>query len=201
MKIVFSTAALFGAFMAQPGVAKEPRAHHSATAGKDARSGAKAGNAKAGGGANANGEQHATAPPGDSLDAGVTVLTPRAGNAGDRIHNPDVSVKVAKPVNSQVRGLGASTPIVRNAIGAPVSGHANAPAGANHFGATAQAPGAPSAGLTVVRQPIHPLASAALADRGKIDGGHLIRPTVTSGLGGPAKSVTGINGTTIRPKY
>jgi hypothetical protein len=52
-----------------------------------------------------------------------------------------------------------------------------------------------------VQQPAHPIASATFADRSKIDGGHLIRSTVTSGLGGPAKSVTGINGTTMRPKY
>jgi hypothetical protein len=197
LKVVLFAAALFGAFAAQPGIAKEPRAHHTATTGKNAKSGAKAANAKAGEGANAK-------APSDSLDAGVTVLTPRAGNAADKIRNPVVNVKVAKPVNSQVRGVGMSTPIkpvVRNAIGAPVSEHVNAPAGANHFGVTAQLAGTPSAGLTIVRQPAHPIASATLADRGKIDGGHLIRPTVTSGLGGPAKSVTGINGTTMRPKY
>ena len=204
LKIVLFTATLFGAFAAQPSIAKEPRVHRTATTGKNAKSVAKAGNAEAGEGVNAKGAQHVTAPPGDSLDAGVTVLTPRTGNAADKTRNPGVSVKVAKPVSSQVRGVGMSTPIkpaVRNAIGAPVGEQVNAPAATNHFGATAQVPGTPSAGLAIVRQPAHPIASAAFADRSKIDGGHLIRSTVTSELGGPAKSVTGINSTTMRPKY
>jgi hypothetical protein len=204
LKIVLFTAALFGAFAAQPSIAKEPRVHHTATTGKNSKSGVKTGNAKAREGANGEGAKHVTTPPGDSLDAGVTVLTPRAGNAADKTRNPGVSVKVAKPVNSQVRGVGASTPIkpiVRNAIGAPVSEQADAPAGANHLGSTAQVPVVPSAGLTIVRQPVRPIANATIADRGKIDGSHLIRPTAPSELGGPSKSVTGINGTTLRPKY
>jgi hypothetical protein len=201
LKIVVLAVVLFAALAVQPGIAKELRVHHGATPEKNAKSGAKAGNAKAGEGENANGAQHAPAPPDDGLDAGVTVLTPRAGNAADKTRNTGVNVKVAKPVNSQVRRVGLSAPIVRNAIGAPVSEQVNAPTGVNHLGATAQIPGTPSAGLAVVRQPVHPIASVTVPDRSKIDGGHLIRPAAMSGLGGPAKLVGGINGTMLRPKY
>jgi hypothetical protein len=204
LKIVVLAVVLFAALAVQPGIAKELRVYHDATPGKNAKSGAKAGDTKAGEGENAAGAQHATAPLGDSLDAGFTVLTPRAGNAADKMHNPGVSVKVAKPVNSQVRGVSVSTPIksvVRNAIGAAVSEQVNAPAGANHFGATAQMAGAPSAGLAIVRPPAHPIASATITDRNKIDGAELIRSSSASGIGGPAKLVGGINGTTLRPKY
>jgi hypothetical protein len=200
LKIVVLAVVLFAALAVQPGIAKEPRVHHTATTEKNAKSGAKAGNAKAGEGAKANGAQHAPAPPDDGLDAGVTVLTPRAG-AADKTRKPGASAKVAKPVNSQVRRVGLSAPVVRNAIGAPVSEQVNAPTGVSHLGATAQMPDTPSAGLAIVRQPAHPIASATVPDRSKIDGGHLIRPAVTSGLGGPAKLVGGINGTTLRPKY
>jgi hypothetical protein len=206
LKIVGLAVVLFAALAVRPGIAKEPRVHHVATVGKNAKAGAqagdaKAGNAKAGEGANAKGEQHATTPPGDSLDAGVTVLTPRAGNAADKTRNTGVSVKVAKPVNSPVRRVGLSAPVVPNAIGAPVSEQLNAPTGVNHLGATTLMPGTPSAGLAIVRQPVHPIAGATIPDRSKIDGGHLIRPAAMSGLGGPAKLVGGINGTMLRPKY
>jgi hypothetical protein len=200
LKIVGLAVVLFAALAVRPGIAKEPRVYHGATVGKNAKAVAKAGNAEAGEGANAKGAQHATTPPGDSLDAGVTVLTPRAGNAADKTRNTGVSVKVAKPVNSPVRRVGLSAPVVPNAIGAPVSEQLNAPIGVNHLGATTLMPGTPSAGLPIVRQPVHPIASATIPDRSKIDGGHLIRPTVTSGLGGPAKLVGGINGTAVRPK-
>jgi hypothetical protein len=58
--------------------------------------------------------------------------------------------------------------------------------------------GAPSHGL----QSVSPSAGAGIADRGRIDGTHLIRPApALAVLGGPARTVAGINGTTMRPKH
>ena len=48
---------------------------------------------------------------------------------------------------------------------------------------------------------VRPVATASIPDRGKIDGSRLIRPSVApTGLGGPAKFIAGINGTTFREK-
>lgn len=47
-----------------------------------------------------------------------------------------------------------------------------------------------------------PMVTATAASRGRIDGAGLIRPGIApSGLGGPAKAVARINGTTFRPKH
>jgi hypothetical protein len=139
----------------------------------------------------------------------VTVLSPRTGNAADKAGNPGVSVKVAKPVNSQARNISApAEPVVRNAIGEIVARPRNVTAGGEHFGATAQTPIAHSSGMTeaiggppINRQSPHPFTTASSARGGKIDGAGVIRPITASGLGGPATTAGGINGTNLRPKY
>ena len=59
-----------------------------------------------------------------------------------------------------------------------------------------------SSGGLGVPMSMHPFPSpiATAPNRGKINGTALIRPGAPSGLGGPAKIATGINGTRIRSK-
>jgi hypothetical protein len=211
LKIVVAVVVLFGAFAAQPGIAKEIRAHHAATTEKHPNSGATAGST-AGGPAAGKGVNSVSTPagrsaPSDATGAAVTSLSPGTANAADKARNPGIDLKVVKPTNSQAHDLSAPTgPVVRNSIGEIVARPQNATAGEEHFGATAQTPigrsgGAAQAigGSTINRQNPHPVTTASSAGGGKIDG--MIRPISASTLGGPAKTPSGINGTMLRPKY
>jgi hypothetical protein len=93
--------------------------------------------------------------------------------------------------------------VMRNALGIPVAprtdfkgGSAAPPAVTRGEGGAAAAPA--SGGVKAV-----PSANkVAAASHGGIDGAALIRPAYApSGLGGPAKNVTGINGTTLSRKH
>lgn len=202
LKVFLVVSALVGALTAQTAVAKEPRTYHTATTAKHAKAEAKTGKASTGEGE--KDENPISTQSGDKLDAGVTVLTPRASNLADKTRSPPANVKFAKPVNVQTLGVGVPElvkPVTRNAIGEAVGQHINTPAAIGHSDVASHIAAVPTANLPVARQPLHPIASATNPDRGKVDDSHVIRPTVTSELGGPAKSTTGINGTTMRPKY
>ncbi|HEY1983003.1 MAG TPA: hypothetical protein VGH13_23225 [Xanthobacteraceae bacterium] len=60
-----------------------------------------------------------------------------------------------------------------------------------------------AAGVPHVGVPVqHPLGNPTFASRGRIDGAALIRPQLAPiGLGGPAKTSGGIDGTNFHPKH
>lgn len=202
LKFLLIAAALFGFFAAQTVVAKEPHTHHTAS-GKNTKpvakgDKAKTNRAKSGEGASTKSGSPANTPSSESTD---TVPVPHAKGM-DKAHIPSLSVKVAKPVNPLTRDIGTAVPVkpvTHNAIGEPITERVSTTGGESHLSAAVQLPGTSAVGLA--HQPLHPIANPITPDRGKVDGSHLIRTTATSELGGPAKSVTGINGTTIRPKY
>jgi hypothetical protein len=200
---------LLAAFAMGPAVAKEPRVHHSAKTEKSSKANANAGktnagNADTGPGANAKSKSPDNTETDNKIDAGVTVLTPRAGNATDKAHNPNIIVKIAKPVNLQVHSLGVSEPVkpvVRNSIGEVISHPQNVTAGDQHVGVVAPKPVTPSigaAGSDFNRLRPHPVTTASNFTGNKSG---LIRPSSAPAIGGPAKSTGGINGTAVRSKY
>ncbi len=201
LKIILLAIVLAGASWAQPSFAKEARVHH-------------AGAAKDTAGKTAQRPNSLDAKPSDTLDAGVTALPPRLGVTPDKARSANTGLKLAKPANFQARRAAErSNPVVRNAIGQSITEQGPA-VGARHSEAAVQTPAAASGGSAApanfargtggpnsARQSSHPVATASIVNRGKIDGAGLIRPAVApSGLGGPAKAAAGINGTTLRPK-
>lgn len=178
MKLLFFATMLIGVAMAQPSVAKEAHDHRE--------------------GATATGLASKTG----------------AGRAG---------LRTATPQNSQPRRAGSVPfkPAARNAIGVSVIPHAAAPgSGGEHIGVAVQpsramptgASGPAKPGLTssssgfggphIGLQYPRPVPSASFESQGRINGASPIRPKpVAWGLGGPAKTVGGINGTTLRPKH
>jgi hypothetical protein len=230
--------ALLGASAAEASIAKQVRTHHtsgpSASAPpRDARSlsaGVSGHSAKskirvpAETGAGPKGEGVGDAPiakgvnpvdtqPRDTIDAPITVLSPRPGFGPDKGRNAAAGFKVAAPGNFQVRrapAAGSSNLVARNAIGLLVARHEDVNGrSAAHFGSMVANPGAlagarglsgPNIGRT--NPAPAPVATASILNRGKIDGTGLIRPALApASLGGPAKSIAGIDGTTFRPKH
>lgn len=236
MKIVLATMVLFAASFAQPSLAEELAAHHASraevsaaaktTAGKNVKSGprvpqraglgrtGKSVDATAGTEPTGRGASAVDARPDDTIDAGVTVLTPRGGVTPAKAGNTNANLKIAKPTTLQAHRSAIVQPAnpVRNAIGQPLARPKIAPRRDAHFGATVQAPAAASGnsinlsgnsgGPNSARPKQHPVTTASIGNRGRVDGATLIRPAfATSGLGGPAKPVGGINGTTLRRKH
>jgi hypothetical protein len=146
----------------------------------------------------------------DSIDTQITVLSPRRRFGPDKSRNGGARLKIGAPGNFQARRLpaaGRSDLVARNAIGLPVALHENMNGRiGERLGFTAASPrGLASArglgGANIGRTNPAPIATASVLSRSKIDGAGLIRPALApSGLGGPAKAVDGINGTTLRPK-
>lgn len=105
-----------------------------------------------------------------------------------------IGVKVA-PHEDSVRGQVVAGRLLQNAaVGSPVVGasvRGGSATTASGSGAQGFAHPAPAPGL--VAAPVH---------RGMIAGTGMTRPSASSsGLGGPAKALVGINGSTIRPKH
>jgi hypothetical protein len=203
LKIVVMVIALVAASGAAPAFAKEVRAHSmhgparasspKANAIKAAKSeshtpratGAESGAAPA----NSNRPETANTPaaiarrPGFGPEKGRE-LQPRAG--------------IAAPGNPPPhRALTPPNLTTRNAIGAtvgPASVGISNPAG--NSAKTKGTLGEP------IAQPQRPIVNASSAGQSRIGGAGLIRPALApSGLGGPAKTVAGINGTAMRPKH
>ena len=156
-----------------------------------------------------------------AIDTRVTV--PSATLRPDKARDRTPLVKFGAPANFWVRRsptAGASESITRNAIGLPVvpregsRGPSDEPHG---LPAQVLAPAAPGTvqgsvadlnraegGIdrpTVPRSSTGSIVNAPFVQRGKIDGTGMIRPGFApSGVGGPAKTVAGINGTTFRLK-
>jgi hypothetical protein len=158
----------------------------------------------------------------DAIETPAAVMTPRPGVTPDKGSDANARFKITAPGNSQVRHvpvLRSSNPVARNAIGQPVVQHEDAAAsGRTRVGATVSAPlpspgaplsrteslgkpngsiGGPSVGL----QRSGSVANTSIASPGRTDTTGLIRPLrAPAALGGPAKAVVGISGTTLRPK-
>lgn len=205
MRSVVPILILLAAFAIQPVAAKEPRLNHSTKMEKNPKLDSKAGTS-AGKGTTAKGTNPDNAQTRDKTDAGVAVPMSQAGNTTDKAHS--LTVKVAKPVGSQARGLGVAEPakpVVRNSIGQIVSHPQNMTMGDQHVGVVTPRPVIPSisaAGTTngsnFNRLSPHPVATASNLIGNK---GGSIRPSSAPAIGGPAKNVGGINGTAVRPKY
>lgn len=195
MKIAVSIVLLFGLLASEPALAKQAHAQHAGA------SPARVTNA-------------ANAKPAETIDADVTVLTPRGGFT-PVTRNANTSQKPVKPeifthrpvVNAPI------SPVIRNAIGQPVqskSVRVEAPRVAPAVQAPGTVPRASTRSLVtaplvapsnVGRTTFHPAATAAISGQGRIDGARLIRPSAAPlGVGGPSHAVNGISGTTVRIK-
>jgi hypothetical protein len=149
--------------------------------------------------------------PRDTIDAGVTAPPPLPGIGPGKARTATATFKLGVPGNSQVRhpaAAAAFNPDTRNAIAVPVGQHENLNGrDAAHFGSAALGPGGLAGprvfgGPNLGPQHSAAFASAGVLNRGKIDGATLIRPALApTGLGGPAKVVAGINGTSFRSKH
>jgi hypothetical protein len=145
-----------------------------------------------------------------------------AGHAASS--NPSTAPSGSPPPASHARRMpapGVAKPIARNAIGLPVTRHeglqerSSEPHGAPAQSPTHDAPSVAASGAgnlaktdgglerpPIVRPSPSPVVSAPVAQRGTINGTGLTRPSsAPSSLGGPAKVVVGINGTSARPKH
>jgi hypothetical protein len=152
----------------------------------------------------------------------VTAIPPLSGFAPDKGRGANASLKIGVPGNSQARHapvVGLSDPVARNAIGVPVAPHEDLPrSSGDYVGAVPRIPPTVPTGNGIVAKSteesrsanigqvgVHPAANgsisnASVSSRGRIGGSALIRPLAAAGLGGPAKVVAGINGTTVRLK-
>jgi hypothetical protein len=196
LKIVFSIALLFGLVANQPVLAKGAHAQHK--------------------GGSAKGTVSVHTQPAQTIDTSVTVQPPRRGFARDQ-RNSNASLKIVKPENLPRRPNvtpAIKPPVVRNAIGQPVKSK-SVIVDTLRLAPAAQTPGTIVKGAVGIPSPaspirpshlggtsVHPTVTASISSKGRIDGGRLIRPSVTSlGIGGPARPNSGINGTTVQPRH
>jgi hypothetical protein len=162
----------------------------------------------------------------NAIDTRITVPSRRTSNDPDKLRSLKPLTFIA-PRSALVRRSTASGAVnhsTRNAIGMPVIRHlggennhavsipAAAVAGVDRSVAhslvkfdggaergTTERPNMVSPGIE--RQNTSAPANPTAANRGMIDGTKLVRPGFApSAIGGPAKTVASINGTTIRPK-
>jgi hypothetical protein len=187
------------ALLATPALAKHGHPSHGS---------AKA-TAKAGGAANTKATSPAASGKGDTDEKPSVINVPRSGAAAVK----DAHAKAVTPAKISAPRVPA-TPVIRNAIGVTVVPHP--PATPNVVGhpktivsgstggsvAGVVPPKSNEAKTNPVGAQQHPIVSASIGGQGKIGGTTLIHPTAAPlGLGGPAKTAPGINGTTIRSKH
>lgn len=162
----------------------------------------------------------------DGIDTLITEQSRRLGGRRDNVGGVKTKVKSLAPGNLRLRRLsagGASNRVVRNAIGVPVARHEGLEqrngqrhdlptvvrvpaAGATGVAGSGTASPAMADGRvdrpTILRANASPIVGPVAPKRGTINGTSLNRPGFSpSGVGGPAKVVTGISGTAIRPKH
>jgi hypothetical protein len=164
------------------------------------------------GGAASEGIRHA-AKDSDEIDTRITVQPKRPGRGRLKIGNTTV-VKSSVSRNLLTRRTSVPTAlVVRNAVGVSVPRRE----GLEHFTIAVHGPAAGATGIGGgaigrVAKPdglgerptpnANPIAKPALVNRAAINGTTLIHPGFAlSGIGGPAKAITGINGTAIRTKH
>lgn len=138
----------------------------------------------------------------DKLDVSVPRLLPK-GNARDRLFKKIEAVKLAPLRLPRPAGPISPTGPARNAIGVVP---ADARGSATHLAAIPANPGRGPIGLpNPARNSVHvPLGQTVVptSPRGLINGTTMRHVGSGPGtLGGPARAVTGINGTTFKPKY
>jgi hypothetical protein len=160
----------------------------------------------------------------NAIDTRITVQSGRSRNTSDKARDAKSNFKIIAPGSVHARRLpapGAVKPNARNAIGLAVTRHEGVqehigePHGVPVQNAIHDAPGIAASGASnlaktdggldrpaIGRPSASPVVSAPVPQRGTINGTGLIRPSsAPSGLGGPAKVVAGINGTSTRPKH
>jgi hypothetical protein len=218
---LFLAIVLAGAAAAQPGFAKTSHPNRTSAKGEGAAHAPVAKDAHSTDSLTKDDANAAAAPSHPDL----TADRPRMPNV-----NAKIGVKSGTPGIYQVRRGPVPAPSVpRNAIGVALAPQKSVTASSGENLRPATAPpvtagigdqtnstghlGEPDIGLKVSRPvatasipsvsvPSPTIQSPSIQSRGKIDGSSLIRASVApSGLGGPAKTVAGINGTTLRPKH
>lgn len=161
----------------------------------------------------------------EGIDTRITMQSRRPGGRQDKVRDVKPQVRLLASSKLHQRKLAfprTSDRALRNAIGLPVAGHGSVQLhdGEHHdFPALVQRPAAGAVGIAGsatgglakaeggLDRPtiLHPGASLIVGpalNRGTINGTSLVRPGVgLPGVGGPAKVVAGISGTTIRPKH
>jgi hypothetical protein len=188
-------ALLFGLVANQPGLAKGVHVAHT--------------------GASAKGTNSVHIKPAETIDTSVTVQPPRGGFARDQ-RKSTASFKIVKPEILMRRRSNVSAaikpPVVRNAIGqlvqpkmvdAPrLAPSSQAPATVAKGAARISSPSSPIRSLNVGNANVHPTVTASVSSKSRIDGAHLIRPSLAPlGVGGPARARSGINGTMVQTKH
>ncbi len=195
--------AFVGMAAVQPSAAKKTHGHQAHHVSAKAAPSSQSGNTKA---ANSVGKSST-----DTIDLGVTTLPLRSAFASDKARETKPSFKIAKPEDFQAHRAEPDNPVVRNALGEPVARPASGLAVGEHFGLRPPPTvvAAPHTAVTFIsrgnpeigRQDFNAIAGVRIPSRSKIDGAGFIRPSVApSGLGGPAKTAAGIDGTAFRPK-
>jgi hypothetical protein len=163
-------------------------------------------------GTHATGANPATANT--PVDAGATVappVSPPRGITQQQIRPIKPSVKTVGPANPSRGQTGATTPktpIVRNAIGQPLTPAKNF-AGPQTTLPALQRPGSVSPPVLHGGSAPPPFVSSAArvnvantSNRGSVTGATAIRPAGgSSGIGGPAQARYGINGTAVGNKH
>jgi hypothetical protein len=200
--------AVFGMSMAQPISAKETHGHRGGHRAASATPKSTKGGRPAAKGANSKESR-----PGDTSNAGIPALPPGPPVRPDKGRDKNPGLKIGMPGHLEGRRVPAPRlpgPVTRNAIGQPVTAHENTPGGGERFKSAVQTPAAPGGigGLAKVGAPspgrpsAPPIATASFAAPSKIAGTGLpVRSQVVgTGIGGPARAVVGINGTTLRAK-
>ena len=151
----------------------------------------------------------------DAIDTRITVQPRRLGRR-DAVREGDTKLRLHAPHIFRPRRLSAhedSSRVTRDAIGLPVARHDGMEQGSGQrhdLPALVHNPAAVTTGFDAnaggsLGRPLsnaNPIVRPAALNRGTINGTNLARPGFgPSSVGGPAKQVTGISGTTIRPKH
>ena len=201
-----------------------PKANPAVTP-QDARSGSRGGGSqsgsveKAGSGSGAKNSPALNAPTKDLGPADTHMVVPLQRSTGtpDNAHPGNKTFKIVTPEQSRpVRppAAGGAHSTVRNAIGQTVTSHEVIPghAGEPFSRSTLQSPGGGAGstgnafdgnrngGATRVVVPNSTPSVTAYGQRGAVGAGPNRPGSVPSGIGGPAKKVSGINGTTLPPQ-
>lgn len=154
----------------------------------------------------------------EGIDTRITVPPRRSGGGRDKIAGPK-AVKLVPPRNLLARRAAVPSgaePVVRNAVGAVVLRHAGFEQHNGERSLTvvpSSISGTSNPAASAIGRPVKSLGPSerpttslivrpVVVNRSAINGTNLIRAgSAPSGIGGPAKTVAGINGTTIRPPH
>lgn len=214
MKVVVLAIVLAAAV--QPVFAKAAHHHRAGTSAAAATPKARTGKADVKSVSRPDSRKSPTPEKNNVIETPAAVAVPRPASPQVKDQGTKTSIKIVAPDQSQSHHTAVpSAPVARDAIGLPVVRHdvtvgkggesvPSPPAAGGATGKTASftKPGSQSERPGVGAQHPGPIANGGTANQGRIAGANLIRPGLApTGLGGPAKAVAGINGTTIRSKH